>query len=147
MYAGRARAREFIKRREVSMKTFSGIEQFQKRISTAPAWDDYFTLGGKMFKLYEYGPGIGVNVRPDYVYFVNKRTHDAIKVEYDCPSYEWKKTGRTIKSKKLQEQAKSTGHYSYDENGTERVYHQTRRYQLFGVEFIPSMDLWRTDTL
>lgn len=123
------------------------MASFERCIKSAPAWDDYFTVGGRMFKLYEYGPCIGVNTRPDYAYFVNKKTHDAIKVEYDCPSYEWKKTGRTIKSKRLQRQATATGHYSYDNDGVERVYHRIRAYKLYRVEYIPNMDLWRTDTL
>lgn len=101
------------------MKTFKDVRAFERRISNEPAWDDYFTLGGKMFKLYEYGPSIGVNTRPDYVYFVNKRTRDAVHVEYDCPSYQYI-------------------------NG-ERV--QTRTYRLHNVEYIPDMGLWRTDTL
>lgn len=101
------------------MKTFKDIAAFERRVSNEPAWDDYFTVGGKMFKLYEYGPGPGVNIGYDYAYFVNKKTHDAIHVKYDCPSYQYI-------------------------NG-ERV--QTKEYALHEVEYIPDMGLWRTDTL
>lgn len=133
------------------MKTFTDLKSFERRIKTAPAWDDYFTLGGRMFKLYEYGPGIGITTRPDYVYFVNKRTHDAVHVKYDCPSYNWEKTGRVVRSKKLQKRITSQvpAHlrYSYDENGIEREYRCKRRYAFYSVEIIPNMELWRTDTL
>jgi hypothetical protein len=100
------------------MKTFKDIKNFERRIKSGPNWADYFTLGGRMYKLYEYGPGPGI-AGNDYVYFVNKRTHDAIKVEYNCPSYQYV-------------------------NG-ERV--QTKRYTLHNVEFLPDMWLWRSDTL
>lgn len=124
------------------MLYFKDIKAFERRIQDGPNWGDYFALSGRMYKLYEYGPGIGDNSRPDYVYFVNKRTHDAIKVEYDCPSFNWELTGRKVK--KAQQLGEG---YSYEKDGTERKYTQRHVYKLFKVEFVPDMYLWRTDTL
>lgn len=101
------------------MKTFRDLKAFERRIQNAPAWDDYFTVKGKMFKLYEYGGGSMFHMSYDYAYFVNKRTRDAIYVKYDCPAYQYV-------------------------NG-ERV--DTKSYRLHEVEYIPDMGLWRTDTL
>lgn len=124
------------------MLYFKNIKAFERRIRSGTNWDDYFMLNGRMFKIYEYGPGIGVNTRPDYVYFVNKRTRDAIHVTYDCPSYNWEPTGRKVK--KTEQLGEG---YSYREDGTELKYTQKRAYHLYEVEYIPNMGLWRTDTL
>jgi hypothetical protein len=101
------------------MKTFKDFEAFRVRNAEKIAWDDYFTVGGRLFKLYEYGGGSLFNMPHDYAYFVNKRTRDAIKVEYDCPSFQYRDGVRV----------------------------QTKEYRLIGIDYIPAMDLWRTDTL
>ena len=100
-------------------KTFKDLASFEKRNSQSIAWDDYFKMGGRMFKIYEYGGGSMFHMDHDYVYFVNKKTRDAIYVKYHCPSYQYR----------------------------DGVKVQTKEYRLISCEYIPSMELWRTDTL
>lgn len=71
------------------MKTFANIGRFEARLKKGIAWEDYFRLGGKMFNIYEYGPGPGVNIGYDYVMFRNKNTGEIIEVQYDCPSFQY----------------------------------------------------------
>lgn len=99
------------------MKTFKNFQAFEKRVKKDLCWEDYFIVGGKQYKLYEYGGETSYGY--SNVYFVNKKTHDAICVEYQCPSYSYLK-GVKVK---------------------------TKDYRFVSVEFIEDMDLWRTDTL
>lgn len=71
------------------MKSFKNVQALEKRLERGIAWDDFFLLGGKVYNMYEYGPGIGVNIGYDYVYFLNKRSGDMIYIKYDCPSYQY----------------------------------------------------------
>lgn len=101
------------------MKTYKSIEKFINNQKNEITWEDYMRIGGKVYKLYEYGGGSMFNMPYDYVYFVNKKTHNAIYIEYHCP----------------------VGTYK---NGTHII---TKPYKFIDAEFIPNMDLWRTDTL
>ena len=92
------------------MKTFKSVKQFINKQKHSINWEDEMLIGGKIYRIYEYGSG-----DCDYVYFVNKRTHNAINIEYDCPSFQGGK--------------------------------QVKQYRFIDAEFIPNMDLWRTDTL
>lgn len=65
------------------MKTFKDLKAFERRVRKGTAWADYFKLGGRMWNIYEYGPFQG---SPCYVYFLNKRSNDLIKVTYTLPS-------------------------------------------------------------
>ncbi len=102
------------------MKTYKDIDAFKKRVQKTTDWDDYFMLGGRMYKLYEYGGGGGMfgNI-PCYAYFLNKRTRDAVKIEYDLPSVQYVDGKRVEKGE----------------------------YRFIDLEVIPNMSLWRTDTL
>lgn len=71
-----------------TMKTYKNLAAFRARVEKGTDWADYFLLGGRMYNIYEYGPGPGQS-GPCYVYFINKRTHDAIKVVYDLPSTQY----------------------------------------------------------
>lgn len=104
------------------MKTYKNLAAFEKRVQKTTDWDDYFSLGGRLYKLYEYGDLY--NGR-NYVYFVNKRKRDAIRIEYHCPTGDWKKTGRVVRRKK--DRVDVVGKLSYDEKGVERAYHTTPR--------------------
>lgn len=101
------------------MKTYKDIDAFKKRVQKTTDWDEYFMLGGRMYKIYEYGGGSVFGMAHDYVYFLNKRTRDAIKVEYDLPSVQYVDGKRVEKGE----------------------------YRFIDLEFIPNMSLWRTDTL
>jgi len=68
------------------MKTFKDIKVFEKKLNKSLCWEDYFKLDGKTFKIFEYGD---IN-NHQYVYFYNKKTQMMIKVNYICPSYEYK---------------------------------------------------------
>ena len=94
--------------------TFKDIKAFERRITNAPAWNDFFILGGHLYNIYEYGPGPGVS-GVDYCYWLNKRTGTAVHVEYDCPSYSYK-DGIKVDGK---------------------------RYRLHSVELIPDFIGWR----
>jgi len=97
-------------------KTYKDLKAFERRVSKTTDWADYFKLGGRIYKIYEYGDSYPSG---QYVYFVNKRTRDAVEVKYILPSVNYK-------------------------NG-ERV--EIGTYKLISVDFIKNMDLWRTDTL
>ena len=68
------------------MKYFKDFNAFVKRNTNKIDWDDYFSLGGRLYQIYEYGGGSLMKMNYNYVYFINKRTNDAIYVKYDCPS-------------------------------------------------------------
>ena len=93
------------------MKTFKNLAAFEKRVRKTTAWDDYFKLNGRMYNIYEYGDVLN----GEYVYFVNKRTHDAIEVYYRLPRINYKDGVRV-------------------EEG---------RYEFHSLDFIPNMSLWR----
>ena len=101
------------------MKTFKNEEDFIEKQKDKINWEDWMKIGGKVYKLYEYGGGSMFHMDYDYVYFVNKRTHDAIYIKYICPAFQW------IKGEKV----------------------QTAFYRFIDAEIYPDMDLWRTDTL
>lgn len=96
------------------MKTFKDLSAFERRVAKSTAWEDYFKMGGRMYTIYEYGGGFQKGDE-HYVYFINKKTHDAIHVRYDLPSVNYV--------------------------AGERV--ETGSYKLYGVEFQPNMCLWR----
>lgn len=104
-------------------KTFKSVSAFIEAQKHEINWDDYMKIGGKVYKLYEYGGGSMFHMSHDYAYWVNKKTHDAIKIEYNCPATQWIKKG----------------------NKREKVV--TQVYRFIDAEYIPSMELWRTDTL
>ena len=97
------------------MKTFKSVNDFIKKQEKSITWGDEMLIGGKIYRIFEYGGGSMMNMDYDYVYFVNKRTRNAIHIEYDCPSFQGGK--------------------------------QVNEYHFISGEFIPSMELWRTDTL
>lgn len=101
------------------MKTFKDIKTFEKKLEKSLCWEDYIKIGGKVFKIFEYGGGSLMRLDYDYVYFYNKRSKIMIYVKYDCPSYKW-------------------------ENG---VKVKTKDYRFIGMEIIEEPYLWRTDTL
>ena len=108
------------------MKYFQTLATLENRLKKGIAWDDSdqitvgnATRGRKVFKLYEYGGGSLYSMSHDYVYFVNKQTHDAIYIKYQCPSYQYK----------------------------DGVKVQTKHYEFISMEYIENMDLWRIDTL
>lgn len=70
------------------MKTFKDVGAFERRLQRGIAWDDYFMLDGRMWNIYEYGPGIGAS-GPEYIYFLNKRSGDMLHIVYDCPSFQY----------------------------------------------------------
>lgn len=101
------------------MKYFASLPIFEERLKKEICWEDFIKVGGKVFKMYEYGGGSIMRMADDYVYFVNKKSHDAIYIKYICPSYSYK-------------------------NG-EKV--NIIEYKFISLEFIPKMTLWRVDTL
>lgn len=101
------------------MKTYKNVNKFIEKQRNDINWEDYVRIGGKLYKLYEYGGGSMFHMDYDYVYFVNKRTHNAIYIKYHCPATQYIKGERVI----------------------------TRGYQFLDAEFIENMDLWRVDTL
>jgi len=64
------------------MKTFKDIETFGKKLKKSLCWEDYFKIGGKIFKIYEYGDLPNCN----YVYFYNKKSKVMLYIKYICPS-------------------------------------------------------------
>lgn len=97
------------------MRTFKNLQALEKRLQRGIAWDDYFMLGGRLYEIYEYGPGPGVNIGYDYVYFLNKRSGNLIYIKYICPSYQFI-------------------------NG---VRQQTKSYQFIDLELQENAYLWR----
>ena len=118
------------------MTTFKDLKAFERRVSKTIAWDDYFTVDGRMYKLYEYGGGSMFHMDHQYAYFTNKRTHDTIYIKYHLPQTNWKKKNIPL----------DNGELVTDMNDTHRKI-EKGHYQLISVEFIPKMELWRTDTL
>ncbi len=94
------------------MKTYKDLEALKKRVTKTTDWADYFCVEGRMYQIYEYGPFQG---SPCYVYFVNKRTHDAIKIEYVLPTVNYVNGEKVTKGE----------------------------YRFIDMEFIPNMVLWR----
>lgn len=130
------------------MLHFKNLQAFEKRIQSGTNWADYFKMGGRVYKIYEYGDASGSN----YVYFVNKATHDAIKVDYICPSTEWRKISSTCSDNKPHlfvngDRAHGNMEYCTKCDRTDREKVQTAHYRFIACEFIPNMSLWRTDTL
>ena len=68
------------------MRTFKNLQALEKRLERGIAWDDYFTLAGKLWEIYEYGPGPGIG-GPCYVYFLNKRSGSLIHIRYNLNPY------------------------------------------------------------
>lgn len=97
------------------MKTYKDLKAFEKRVAKITDWDDYFKMGGKMYNIYEYGGGAMMRMDYDYVYFLNKRTHDMIYVKYHLPSIQYV-------------------------NGEKQV---TGKYSLISVEYLENQELWR----
>ena|SRR3990167_4285345 len=101
------------------MKTFKDLKTFENAVKLSTAWEDYFKVDGKTYKLYEYGGGSMMNMDYDYAYFLNKKTHDTIYIKYNLPSVNYVKGEKIV----------------------------TGTYRLISLEFIPSMEVWRTDTI
>ena len=74
------------------MKTFKDKKALQKRLERGLAWDghDWIKVGGKVYKLVEYGDCTGGN----YVLFQNKRTTDIIDIRYQVPCFQWRDGAR-----------------------------------------------------
>lgn len=87
-------------------KTFKNFGAFVKRVEKTTAWADYFNLDNKMFKIYEYGDTDG----HCYVYFLNKKTTDMIRVDYTLPSINY------VDSKKVEKGIYSMISAEYMEN-------------------------------
>ena len=64
------------------MKTFKDLKQFEKRLEKGICWGDWIKVGGKVYKMVEYGAGKYF----DYMLFQNKRTTNVIEIHYHCPS-------------------------------------------------------------
>ncbi len=74
------------------MKTFKDLKTFEKKLHKGLCWEDYFKIGGKVFKIYEYG-----NLdNCEYVYFYNKKSKTMIYIKYDCPSSRFENGVRII---------------------------------------------------
>lgn len=101
------------------MKTYKNIDSFIKKQQKSINWEDEMKIGGKIFRIYEYGGGSLFNMDCDYVYFLNKRTRDAIYIKYICPSYQY------IDGEKK----------------------QIKEYKFIDWEYQENIDLWRADTL
>lgn len=101
------------------MKMYKNIDVFIDKQKESINWEDEMVIGGKIYRIYEYGGGSMFHLDYDYAYFVNKRTHNAIYIKYHCPA-------------------------SQHVNGEKVI---TRKYQFLDAEYIEDMDLWRTDTL
>lgn len=96
------------------MKYFKNIDAFKKRVQKSTDWADYFMLGGKLWNIYEYGGGWKQN-EPCYVYFLNKRTNDLIKIDYFLSSTQYRNGEKVVNSK----------------------------YQFIDLEYQPNAYLWR----
>lgn len=68
------------------MKTFKDLKTFARSLIQGMTWEDTMKIGGRVYQIYEYGPGPGENMGYDYIYFLNKRTNDLIYIKYDCPA-------------------------------------------------------------
>ena len=99
------------------MKTFKDIKTFENKVKKSLCLEDYFKVDKKIFKIFEYGDYENIQ----YVYFYNKRTNMMIKIDYICPSFEYK-------------------------NG---IKIQINKYKFIDMFFenYPIEYLWRTDTL
>lgn len=97
------------------MKCYKDLARFIKRNRERIDWADYFMLDGRIFNIYEYGGGSMFHMDYDYVYFVNRRTKDAVYVKYDCPSYQWRDGEKVL----------------------------TKPYRFIEAEYIPDLILWR----
>ena len=71
------------------MKTFKDIKIFEEKLKKSLCWEDFIKVGGKVFKIYEYGGGSLFKMDHDYVYFLNRKTKTLIYIKYICPSYRW----------------------------------------------------------
>lgn len=71
------------------MRHYKDIKALEKRLEGGPNWEDDFKIGGRVYTMYEYGPGPGVSVGYDYIYFLNKRSGEMVYIRYDCPSYQY----------------------------------------------------------
>jgi len=65
------------------MKTFKDLKQFEKRLKKGICWGDWINVGGKIYKMVEYGDGNGNN----YMLFQNKTTTSIIEVKYQVPVF------------------------------------------------------------
>ena len=101
------------------MKTYKTVDKFIDSQKESINWEDEMIIGGKMFRMYEYGGGAMFHMDYDYIYFVNKKTHNAIYIKYNCPASQYIDGKRVI----------------------------TKKYSFIDAEFIENMDLWRDDTL
>ena len=95
------------------MKTFKDLQAFKKRIEKTTAWEDYFMLGGKMFTIYEYGGGSMFGEINDYVYFLNKRSKDMIKVIYRLPNTQYKDGKKVVEGQYTFIDLEYTPNYQY----------------------------------
>lgn len=134
------------------MKTYKTANAFIKAQEQSINWEDYMRIGGKVYKLYEYGGGSMMHMSHDYCYWVNKKTHDAIYLKYHCPSTQWEKIPETCEKGGKHIFTKGTLKSGWigtckkcKRTENEKVVKQV--YQFISGEIIPNMDLWRTDTL
>ena len=77
------------------MKTFKDLKTFEKKLKKRLCWEDYFKIGNKTFKIYEYGD---LSNSENYVYFYNKRSKTMLYIKYVCPSSHFE-NGERIQTK------------------------------------------------
>lgn len=101
------------------MKNFKDLKTFENKLKTELCFNDYMKIGGKLFKIFEYGGGDMFHMDFDYVYFYNKKSKTMLYIKYICPSYCWK-------------------------NGVKIL---TKPYKFISFETEENPYLWREDTL
>lgn len=101
------------------MKTFKDMRTFEKCLQKTTCWEDEIKIGGRIFRIYEYGGGSLMHMDYDYVYFLNrgnkKRQNTLIYIKYHCPSSGYVKGKRII----------------------------TGEYRFLGMEILRDAHLWR----
>lgn len=133
-------------RRLTNMKTYKDIAQFRRRVAQATDWADYFKLEGRMYQIYEYGDSAHGG---QYVFFVNKRTHDMVEVQYTLPSVQWVKIPDMCEEDNKPHSFKrggvEYGNMQYCIKCLRRESEQVEKgeYRLHDVFFIPKNVLWR----
>jgi len=68
------------------MKTFLTLQHFEKKLKKGVCWGDWIKVGGRQYKMVEYGGGSLMKMSYDYMLFQNKPTTNIIRVCYHCPS-------------------------------------------------------------
>lgn len=64
---------------------FKDLAALKKRLERGMCWGDWIKVGGRVYKMVEYGDG----VNDSYMLFQNKTTKHMIEVRYQVPCYKW----------------------------------------------------------